>query len=42
MREPAILTLLPVANGVALMDNGTDAGRLPWDVVVRDAQLVLP
>lgn len=42
VREPAILTLLPVANGVAVMYNGTDAGRLSWNVVVRDAQPALP
>ncbi|MCA1555416.1 MAG: hypothetical protein LC747_01880, partial [Acidobacteria bacterium] len=36
--KPAALTLLPAANGVALRYNGKDAGRLAWDVVVRDAQ----
>ncbi len=36
--KPASLTLMPAANGVALMYNGKDAGRLSWDVVVRDVQ----
>ena len=36
--EPASLTLLPAANGVELRYKGKDAGRLSWDVVLRDAQ----
>ncbi len=37
-RNSTALTLQPAENGVALLYNGKDAGRLSWDVVVREVQ----